>query len=133
MPISDPRDRFFYPHHTHMKHTYNLPGNSFIGPAGRIKTLMTQIYQTCTLLLRQSKILYLYDKDTYVITPEPDVYDTCTFPLDASYLNEVFPISASPICSDCVLSALRTQTYSFEIRKICDKLFQSIYFLYLSF
>ena len=24
MPISDPRDRFFYPHHTHMKDTYNL-------------------------------------------------------------------------------------------------------------
>ena len=22
MPISDPRDRFFYPHHTHMKDTY---------------------------------------------------------------------------------------------------------------
>ena len=21
---SDPRDRFFYPHHTHMKDTYNL-------------------------------------------------------------------------------------------------------------
>ena len=25
MPISDPHDRFFYPHHTHMKDTYNLP------------------------------------------------------------------------------------------------------------
>ena len=24
MPISDPRDRFFYPHHTLMKDTYNL-------------------------------------------------------------------------------------------------------------
>ena len=24
MPISDPRNRFFYPHHTHMKDTYNL-------------------------------------------------------------------------------------------------------------
>ena len=24
MPISDPRDRFFYPHHTHMKDTYSL-------------------------------------------------------------------------------------------------------------
>ena len=24
MPISDPRDRFFYPHHTPMKATYNL-------------------------------------------------------------------------------------------------------------
>ena len=24
MPISDPRDRFFYPHHTPMKDTYNL-------------------------------------------------------------------------------------------------------------
>ena len=24
MPISDPRDRFFYPHHTHMKDTYYL-------------------------------------------------------------------------------------------------------------
>ena len=23
MPISDPRDRFFYPHHTPMKDTYN--------------------------------------------------------------------------------------------------------------
>ena len=23
MPISDPRDRFFYPHHTSMKDTYN--------------------------------------------------------------------------------------------------------------
>ena len=23
MPISDPRDRFFYPHHTHMKDTYS--------------------------------------------------------------------------------------------------------------
>ena len=26
MPISDPRDRFFYPHHTHMKDTYNIQG-----------------------------------------------------------------------------------------------------------
>ena len=25
MPISDPRDRFFYPHHTPMKDTYNVP------------------------------------------------------------------------------------------------------------
>ena len=25
MPISDPRDRFFYPHHTHMKDTYIIP------------------------------------------------------------------------------------------------------------
>ena len=24
MPISDPRDRFFYPHHTPMKDTYNV-------------------------------------------------------------------------------------------------------------
>ena len=24
MPTSDPRDRFFYPHHTHMKDTYIL-------------------------------------------------------------------------------------------------------------
>ena len=24
MPISDPRDRFFYPHHTPMKDAYNL-------------------------------------------------------------------------------------------------------------
>ena len=24
MPINDPRDRFFYPHHTPMKDTYNL-------------------------------------------------------------------------------------------------------------
>ena len=24
MPISDPRDRFFYPHHTPMKDIYNL-------------------------------------------------------------------------------------------------------------
>ena len=24
MPISDPRDRFFYPHHTPMKDTYSL-------------------------------------------------------------------------------------------------------------
>ena len=24
MPISDPRDRLFYPHHTHMKDTYIL-------------------------------------------------------------------------------------------------------------
>ena len=38
------------------------PGNSFIGPAGRIKTLKTQLYQTCRLLLRQSRILYLHDK-----------------------------------------------------------------------
>ena len=37
------------------------PGNSFIRPAGRIKTLKTQLYQTCRLLLKQSKILYLYD------------------------------------------------------------------------
>ena len=26
MPNSDPRDRFFYPHHTLMKDTYNLAG-----------------------------------------------------------------------------------------------------------
>ena len=38
-------------------------GNSFIGPAGRIKTLKTQLYQACRLLLRQSRILYLHDKN----------------------------------------------------------------------
>ena len=36
MPISDPRDRFFYPHHTPMKDTYNLklliPQVNFLGP-----------------------------------------------------------------------------------------------------
>ena len=31
MPISDPRDRSFYPHHTPMKDTYSLPHSYFSG------------------------------------------------------------------------------------------------------
>ena len=38
MPISDPRDRFFIPHHTPMQDTY------FIGPVSRIKTLKIQMF-----------------------------------------------------------------------------------------
>ena len=39
MPISDPRDRFFYPHHTHMKDTYNLNYDDIRGDVyGRLGT-----------------------------------------------------------------------------------------------
>ena len=39
----------------------NRTGKSFIGPAGWIKSVMSWLYQTCRLLLIQSKIPYLYD------------------------------------------------------------------------
>ena len=43
MPISDPRDRSFYPHHTHMKNTFlHYPGVSIgigIGGGSVDKTL----------------------------------------------------------------------------------------------
>ena len=35
MPISDPRDRFFYPHHTPMKDTYFLEWLERLGYGGR--------------------------------------------------------------------------------------------------
>ena len=45
-------------------------GKSFIGPAGWIKSVMARLYQTCRLLLIQSKIPYLYDKTAYHIDTE---------------------------------------------------------------
>ena len=40
-------------------------GKSFIGPAGWVKSVMTRLYETCGLLLIQSKIPYLYDDAIY--------------------------------------------------------------------
>ena len=48
MPISDPRDRFFYPHHTLMKDTYNLkqliPQGTFTGTILRYLDLTVSEY-----------------------------------------------------------------------------------------
>ena len=43
-------------------------GKSFIGPAGWIKSVMARLYQTCRLLLIQSKIPYLYDNPSGQMT-----------------------------------------------------------------
>ena len=54
MPISDPRDRFFYPHHTHMIDTYIIP------PLPDIANLSTKYFILSMVNSDESGVKVLY-------------------------------------------------------------------------
>ena len=60
MPISDPRDRFFYPHHTHMKDTYYIMPVQRDRASFPVRSIVHSLKLTDLLYVHSLSITYLY-------------------------------------------------------------------------